>query len=121
MLTPLRRFGDHGEDLAAAYLEKNGYRIMARQVRVGRMGELDLICRQGATIVFVEVKTRSSDAFGTPEDAMGQWKRNRFRRSIESWLLSHHLSEAAFRADVVAVDLSRPSPVIRHHQGIELL
>lgn len=120
MITPLRRFGDKGEKIAEEFLCKKGYRVLARQVGVGRLGEIDLICRQGSTLVFVEVKTRSSDRFGTAEESVGPWKRARLRRAIESWLLSHHLDETPFRADVIAIDLAVGTPVIRHHEGVEL-
>ena len=66
---PRRQLGDHGEDLAAAALKKQGYKILERNY-VTPLGEIDLIARQGKTVVFVEVKTRKSDRFGSPQEAV---------------------------------------------------
>ena len=114
------RFGDVGENLAAAFLRRKGCVLLGRNVHVGRMGEIDVIVRDGGVLVFVEVKTRSSDRFGAPEDALTSAKRLHFRRAIHGWLLARGLTGARFRADVVAVDWSAEPPVIRHHQGVEL-
>ena len=114
------RFGDFGENLAAEFLRRKGYRILGRNVRVGRVGELDIIARQGATVVFVEVKARRSDRFGLPEEALTPAKRLHLRRAIAGWLAMRGLSEARFRTDVVAVDASIDPPVIRHHPSVEL-
>ena len=120
MLTPLRRFGDKGEGIAADFLKKKGYAILARQVVIGKLGELDLVCRHVRTLVFVEVKTRSDRQYGLPEESIGEWKRARFRRSIEAWLQQHQLTHADIRADVVAIEMGKGEPVIRHLEGVEL-
>jgi putative endonuclease len=68
--------GDRGEDWAAAFLRKEGYCILERNYRCP-LGEMDIIAREGKTIVFVEVKTRSSDRFGSPQSAIGPQKQRR--------------------------------------------
>ena len=69
-----RRLGRAGELAAADHLERLGYRVLGRGF-VARRGEIDLVCRRGDRLVLVEVKTRSSDRFGTPAEAVGPAKR----------------------------------------------
>ena len=66
--------GREGERLAARFLERRGYRVLGSGFRA-RRGEIDLVCRRGDRLVLVEVKTRSSDRFGTPAEAVGARKR----------------------------------------------
>ena len=68
------QLGREGEQLAARFLERRGYRILGTGFRA-RRGEIDLICRRGERLVMAEVKTRSSDRFGTPAEAVGPRKR----------------------------------------------
>jgi putative endonuclease len=71
--------GRRGEELAAAFLERRGYRVLARRF-LARRGEVDLVCQRGDELVMVEVKTRSSGAYGTGAAAVGERK----RRALES-------------------------------------
>ena len=77
--------GDFGEDLAARWLEKRGWRILARQFRI-RGGELDLIAERKEELAFVEVKTRRSRLGGWPEEAVTAGKQEKLWRAAESWL-----------------------------------
>jgi putative endonuclease len=77
--------GAHGEAMAAAWYERHGYTVLARNWRC-RDGELDLIVCRGRTIVFCEVKTRSSSAFGVPAEAVTYEKRRRIRHLAARWL-----------------------------------
>ena len=97
-----RRFGAHGEDLAAEWYAAHGYRILDRNWRCAE-GELDLVCRQGATLVICEVKARRSDSYGTPLDAVTAAKRWRVRRLAARWLRVHRIHCDTVRFDVVAV------------------
>jgi putative endonuclease len=72
--------GKTGEDLACAELQRRGYAIVARRFRT-RVGEIDIIARQGGALVFVEVKTRSSDRYGAPAEAVG-WRKQRSQRAM---------------------------------------
>ena len=74
-----RSLGDEGEARAARFLEKRGYRIVARNVRAGGV-EIDIVARRGGLVVFAEVKTRRSRAAGAPEEAVDARKRARGRR-----------------------------------------
>ena len=114
------RTGKRGEGLAETFLRSRGFRIIARNARVGRLGEIDLIAEQRGRIVFVEVKARHGAGYGTPEEALTAAKRLHFRRAVEAWLLSRGLTEAPYRADVIAIDFSGGLPTIRHLEAVEL-
>jgi putative endonuclease len=99
---PRHALGRRGEGLAAEALRRQGYRILATNVRTP-YGELDLVARQGKWLVFVEVKARSSAAFGAPEEAVGPVKRRRLSKSALHWLTENGLSDAPARFDVVGI------------------
>lgn len=99
---PRRRLGALGEAAVARWYEARGYEVVDRNWRV-REGELDLVLRQGRTIVFCEVKTRRGDAFGSPFDAVTLAKRQRLRTLALRWLAEHRVAAAALRFDVAAV------------------
>lgn len=80
-----KSLGDAGEETAAEWYRLNGYVLVARNWRCP-LGEVDLIARKGHTCVFCEVKSRSSDAFGAPAEAVGSRKRARLRRLASAWL-----------------------------------
>lgn len=102
MADPRHELGRRGEDLAVKFLRKKGYRIVDRNVRTP-YGEIDLIARQGETMVFVEVKARSDLSFGRPEEAVGPTKRRRLIRSARHWLAQNGPPDASARFDVVSV------------------
>ncbi len=112
---PRSRLGDRGELEAERYLLKLGYQIVARQY-ADRMGEIDLIAVDGQTVVFVEVKTRRSDAWEDPSEAVDLQKQTRMTRTAMAFLKQHGLLERAARFDVISViwpaDTARPT--IRH-------
>jgi len=105
---PRRQLGDHGEDLAAAALKQQGYKILERNY-VTPLGEIDLIARQGKTVVVVEVKTRKSTRFGSPQEAVSVTKQSRLRRLAEYYLKAKRLIGSPVRFDVVAVTLAGDS------------
>lgn len=104
-------FGRWGEDQAARYLVQRGYTLLARNVRTS-YGEIDLIvqkdCEPGdpagsRVTVFVEVKTRSSNAFGLPEEAITARKREHLLGAAQSYIQGHPDLEGAWRVDVIAI------------------
>ncbi len=97
-----RALGIAGEDLAGAWYERRGYEVLARNWRC-RRGELDLVLRRGATVVFCEVKTRSSLAFGSPFDAVTFDKRRRLRSLAAAWLEETGTRAPELRFDVAGV------------------
>jgi putative endonuclease len=108
--------GKTGEDLACRELEKRGYAIVARRYR-RRGGELDIIARDGATLVFVEVKARDGRAFGEAAEAVTAWKRRRIAQLALDYMMRHHLSGAPCRFDVVSIHLDSGAPVIEVFQN----
>ncbi|MEM9614186.1 MAG: YraN family protein [Actinomycetota bacterium] len=98
-----QRMGRRGEDAAAAWYRRRGYRIVARNWRV-RAGEIDLICARGDLVAFVEVKTRFSDRYGRGVEAVGWRKRQRLRGLAVHWLQTTGGGYDDVRFDVVEVD-----------------
>ena len=97
------RLGASGERLAARFLRRNGYKILYRNFRGRSGGEIDLVCRDGDTLVFVEVKTRTGEDFGRPFDAVSREKQKRISRGGLAWLRLLDNPEILFRFDVVEV------------------
>jgi putative endonuclease len=97
-----RELGASGEQLAAEWYEARGYRVVDRNWRC-REGELDLVLRRDRTLVFCEVKTRSSAAFGAPAEAVTATKQRRLRALAARYLRETSHSASDIRFDVAAV------------------
>ncbi|MEA2703604.1 MAG: putative endonuclease [Actinomycetota bacterium] len=97
-----RALGTRGEDLVAAWYLANGYQVLDRNWRC-RDGELDLVVRLGRTVVFCEVKTRTSDAFGVPAEAVTRRKQQRIRGLAARWLQESPSPAGEIRFDVASV------------------
>lgn len=94
--------GKEGEDRAAHFLSKQGYRILERNYRT-RSGEIDLIALHQGEVVFVEVKTRTSNAFGAPELAVTPQKQKRMIKAALGYIKHKKLHQVPCRFDVVAI------------------
>lgn len=115
---PKDALGAHGEDLAATHLAEAGLRIIDRNWRC-RTGELDIVAREGNTLVFCEVKTRRSVALGDPAEAVTWRKIRTLRRLAQLWLAEHDERAREVRFDVVAVLRPRTGPAqIRHLRNV---
>jgi putative endonuclease len=101
-LFPKKTLGRRGEDAAVKFLRRRGYKILARGSRLAP-GELDIVALDGRTIVFVEVKTRQSQQFGHPSDAVDADKQRRLTRLAVTFLKRHGLLERPGRFDVIAI------------------
>jgi len=108
---PRQILGRMGEDLACRELRRRGYAIVARRYRT-RHGEIDVVAREGETIVFVEVKARRGDAFGGGSAAVTAWKQQRIARMAADYLARRGLVDAPCRFDVVAVEFGAGRPRI---------
>lgn len=97
-----KRLGDRGEELAARFLRGRGYRILARNYRC-QFGEVDLVAREGESVVFVEIKGKRSARFGSPLDAVTAVKRRRLARAAQHYLATCSLSRVRARFDVVGI------------------
>jgi putative endonuclease len=100
---PRQSLGILGEELACDALRRQGYVILARRYRT-RLGEIDIVARDGGTVVFVEVKTRQGGAFGEGAEAVGPRKQQRISTMALHYLARHRLVDVPVRFDVVAVD-----------------
>lgn len=116
--------GQTGEDAAVQHLEKSGYRIVARNWRpgtksggTGMRGEIDIIAWHGKILCFIEVKTRSSDAFGAPQEAVNRSKQRQISRLANAYVSFHRL-DVPCRFDVAEVWLSSDAaPRLVIHQN----
>ena len=115
---PPKSLGERGEDFAARYLKRLGYHIVGRQVDL-RVGELDIVAVDGRTVVFVEVKTRTSAAAGSPAEAVDDLRQERMTRAALAYLKSHGLLEYSARFDVVALTWPEDArtPSVEHIQN----
>ncbi len=101
-LSSKKPLGQRGEDAAARFLKRKGYRILARHVD-SRLGELDIIAVDGRMVVFVEVKTRTTTDAGHPAEAIDVFKQRRMTQAALAYLKANRLLDHAARFDVVAI------------------
>jgi putative endonuclease len=110
------QLGKSGEDLACRELERRGYAILARRYR-RRRGEVDIIARDGPTLVFVEVKARDGNCFGEPTEAVTGLKRLRLRKLATDYIMRQHVRECPCRFDVVSIHFDGERPVVEIFQN----
>ena len=107
-----------GEKLALDYLENKSYSLVAKNVKY-REGEIDLIVRKSDELIFVEVKTRSSQKFGYPEQSFDFRKKERVKAAILRYIYESDY-RGDWRADLIAIELSGKKALVRHYQSVEL-
>ena len=107
-----KRLGNVGEGIAARELSRRGYIVRERNWRCPE-GELDLVAEQGSVLVFVEVRTRRGDRFGTPEDSITPAKRAHLIAAAQAYLQAHALQDCDWRIDVVAVEMTARGELVR--------
>lgn len=112
-----REFGNKGEDLACEYLIKNGYEILARNVHFSKLCEIDIIAKFKNKVIFVEVKTRKSDAFGTPMEAITRTKYQNIKTGVLSYLQENKIKN--YQIDAIGITLS-PELKIEHLKNVSL-
>lgn len=96
--------GNTGEDLALNYLETHQYLIVERNVNLTR-GELDIVAREGGDLVFVEVKTRAGNAFGSAAESLTSAKAKSLARAVREYIHNNRLDNESIRLDLVAITL----------------
>lgn len=101
---PRRRFGNHGEDLAAVFLMSKGYRLLARNWSC-RLGEIDLIAEKKGVVHFVEVKTRKTLQYGNPEEAITATKLRHLCRAVQAYISSSKRPPQNYQIDALAITL----------------
>jgi putative endonuclease len=117
VLSP-HELGAFGEDLATVWLRRHGRRVLRRNYRADQGGEVDIVYRHGATLVFAEVKSRARIGEYRPADAVDETKRQLIRRGAQSWLRLLPKGPLQFRFDIIEVVLQDGMPpcinVIEH-------
>ena len=98
--------GQQGEDLAADFLQEQGYQILDRNYH-SRFGEVDLVAEKDQTIVFVEVKARTNDRFGLPEESVTPEKLEKIYDTALLWLQEHPDKPDDWRVDVIAIQMDK--------------
>ena len=114
MQTTSKMVGILGEELAACFLAKAGYRILLKNYR-SRLGEIDLVAKDRETLVFIEVKTRRSLAAGDPSESVTAFKQRQIVKTAQCYLKSLRLEDIPCRFDVVSILLNTgEDPMIEH-------
>jgi putative endonuclease len=107
-----KEIGKLGEKMALEYLTDKGYTILARNYRVGRLGEIDLIASFEGSLSFIEVKTRTGNAFGTPAEAV-TWKKQMTIRQVAScFLKAHGVVDMPVQFDIIEVMMTKEGRLI---------
>ncbi len=112
MTTRSQQFGEKGESIAVNCLKKQGYKIIEINYRT-KLGEIDIIAKQGGSLVFIEVKARKSSRFGRPELAVTPKKQRKISMVALYYLKSTKQSNAKARFDVVAINSTDDGPNIK--------
>lgn len=117
-MSSAHRVGMRGEELALSFLSGLGYHLLEKNYRC-RLGEIDLIMKDGQTLVFIEVKTRRSTLYGSPQEAVGPAKQAKIRRLAGYYLLTKGIKEQQLRFDVVAIQFERKGKHrVEHLKGV---
>ncbi len=111
------QIGKIGENHAKEYLEKQGYKILETNIHFSRTCEIDIIAQDKNTIVFIEVKTRSSEACGSPLEAITKTKFNNIKTGAFNYLQEHKFKK--FRIDAISIIL-KPEISIKHLKNISI-
>jgi len=111
-----RARGREAEELAAAFLRERGFEILDRNHAV-RRGEVDLVCREGEVLCFVEVRSRTSEAQGGPEETVDRRKARRVAAAATDWAVKHGGLDRDIRFDVVAITFAGAGTRIEHFRA----
>jgi len=115
--------GEVGEKIAAKYLQGKGYDILATDYHSGKYGEIDIVAEKDGRLFFVEVRTKTSDLFGTAEESMTQRKKQlHLKRAVNYYLLSNKISSEEYQIDFIAIYLNKWSrkAQIKHYPNISI-
>ena len=114
-----KKLGEIGEGIARDYLEDRGYQIVEQNFQ-NRWGEIDLICQKDKIMVFVEVKTRVGERFGTPEDAINSEKKKRLLKNANAYMVFKKQRVDSYRIDGICIVLNEIGEIkrINHYENI---
>ncbi len=116
-----KSIGRLGEELAERFLQRKGYTIIEKNFHT-RFGEIDIVARQNSAFIFVEVKTRTSTFFGSPEESITPYKQERWKKSVWVYCQTKNLHHKHLQFDVIAILLNRATrtATLRHFKNIEI-
>jgi len=114
-----QKVGQFGENLAKNYLISHGYRIMDCNVKTSYK-EIDIVAKYQKTLVFIEVKTRTSEKFGTADEAVSRRKISNLKKALNIYLYKNDLDENDVRLDLISIDINKNNKTakIKHYKGI---
>lgn len=112
IIEKMDNIGKFGEDIASKYLEAKGYKIKERNYRTF-LGEIDIVCEYKGNIIFVEVKTRRSNKFGYPEEAVNFIKQQKIIKNALCYLSKYHLWKKNCCFDVISISISNHKDIKR--------
>jgi putative endonuclease len=112
--TSTREKGKEAEDLACTFLEEKGYIVKKRNFHYGKLGELDIVAEINDILVFVEVKARSNDSYGSPLDSLTPRKQFQIKKVAEGYYYINKLKDKESRFDIITIDYSKNPPEIEH-------
>ncbi len=108
-----KQVGNRGESLAEDYIKRKGYKIIHRNYRC-KLGEIDIIAKDGDTIVFIEVRTKQNENFGSPQDSVTSTKISKISKTALNFIQEKNLSGYSYRFDFIAITFSQGKPNIEH-------
>ena len=110
-----REFGNIGEDIACKYLEENGYKILERNKHFSKLCEIDIIARYKSRIVFIEVKTRKTDSFGSPMESITKTKYKNIKTGVLSYIKENNIKN--YQIDAIGITIY-PKLKIEHIKNV---
>jgi len=110
-----QEIGRRGENEAVDFLKKKKYKIIGRNFRTSKFGEIDIIAEDNNQLIFVEVKAKTNYNFGAPEEEFTRYKKKKMRRAIQDYFWAKKLETENWRIDLIAVDFLRDRTEIRQH------
>ena len=113
---PSRKPGAEEEDYACRYLMEQGYQIVKRNFRYGRIGEIDIVAYDNKILVFVEVKGRTQKDYGKPEDSIDRRKQAQLKKVASMYYYVNKLDNVDCRFDVIAIETIAGVRELRHHK-----
>ncbi|MGE4444320.1 MAG: YraN family protein [Candidatus Altimarinota bacterium] len=116
----MKKIGDKAELLAIEYLKKNGYQILETNFKFSTLGEIDIIAQLGEITIFVEVKYRSSEKFGTGEESLSKNKLFKLQKTIEYYCVTHKVDFEKIQFDVISISKGEKSYKLIHYKNQSL-
>lgn len=114
MINNTKQEGSQGENKAIEYLINLGYKIIKTNFTFGKVGEIDIIAKDGDTLVFVEVRKRLNNEYGKPEESLTLKKRNKIRKTAEAYLYINKIENIECRFDFIGIEKENDEITINH-------